>query len=421
MLSETFTTLATALGIGLLVGLQKELADSPLAGLRTFALIALAGAVAALVGGATTPWVVVGGLLAVTTFMVVGNMVLVRSRATADAGSGYEHAGQTTEVAAVVTYLLGVLCVAGPREAAIVLGGIVAMLLHMREELRDWVDQLSDADVRAIMQFVVISLVVLPVLPDRTYGPYDVLNPREVWLMVVLIVGINLAGYGAFRIFGARSGTALAGVLGGVISSTATTVSYARSTKTDDSTSGIAVVIVWIASSVVFVRLLVEIGAVAPVFLPTAAGPLVALLALSLVLAATVWRSGAGPAESPLEPANPSELKPAILFGALYAGVLLAVAAAQDLLGDAGLYGAAIVSGLTDVDAITLSTSQLVGDGRLDADTGWRIIVVAVMSNLVFKLGMAVSLGSRRFARRLAGLASIVLAAGVTMVLFWGR
>lgn len=411
MLGTTFMDLAIAAGLGLLVGLQKERAESPLAGLRTFALVSLAGAVAALLAEPTTPWVVVGGLLAVAAMMVTGNLVLVHS--------GSDDPGQTTEVAVILTYLMGALVVVGSREVAIVLGGSMAMLLHLREELHKWVDRLSDRDVRAIMQFVVISLVILPVLPDQTYGPYDVINPRQVWWMVVLIVGLNLAGYAAFRAFGARAGTALAGVLGGVISSTATTISYARQTATDQGRDAVAVLIVWIASGVVFVRVMLEIGAVAPQFLPIAAGPLAVMLIVFMALAAFRWRSGGDPGDSPLEPGNPSELKPAILFGVLYAVVLLVLAAAEDMLGDTGLYAAAFLSGLTDVDAITLSTARLVSTDGLDPATGWRIILVGAMSNMIFKLGMAATLGSRGFARSLASLVAVALGVGMAVLFLW--
>ena len=412
MLSTTFMDIAIALGLGLLVGLQKERAESPLAGLRTFALVTLAGAVAALVGAQSTPWVIVGGLFAVTALMLIGNVILIT-------GSGTKP-GQTTEVAVVIMYLIGALVIVGPREAAIVSAAVIAMLLHLREQLRRWVDRLSDADVRAIMQFVVISLVVLPALPDRTFGPYDVINPRHVWWMVVLIVGLNLAGYGAFRVMGSRAGTALAGVLGGVISSTATTISYARQTKTEPGMDATAVVIVWIASGIVFIRILIEIGAVAPSFLPVAAVPLLVMFGLFSLMAAVIWRSATMPGESPLEPANPSELRPAILFGALYAFILFIVAAGQDVLGDVGLFVAAAVSGLADVDAITLSTSRLVTTDRLDPGTGWRLILIAILSNLVFKLVIASSLGSRAFARRLGGLGVIAIAVGAGLLLFWG-
>ena len=413
MLSTTFMDLGIAAGLGLLVGLQKERAASPLAGLRTFALVCLSGAVAALVGAETTPWVVVGGLLAIASLMVAGNMVIMQ-------GESGQDPGQTTEAAVILMYLVGALVIVGSREVAIVLGGSIAMLLHLREELHTWVDRLSDRDVRAVMQFVVISLVILPVLPDQAYGPYSVINPRQVWWMVVLIVGLNLAGYAAFRLFGARAGTALAGVLGGIISSTATTISYARQTKTDEGRDMAAVLIVWIASGVVFGRVLLEIGAVAPSFLPVAAGPLLVMLSVFLVLAAFRWRSGSNPGESPLEPGNPSELKPAIFFGLLYAVVLLVVAAAEDLTGDVGLYAAAVLSGLTDVDAITLSTSRLVATDRLDAAVGWRLVLVGSLSNLVFKMAMAATLGSRGFARKLGSLVVVALAAGAALLLFWG-
>jgi uncharacterized membrane protein (DUF4010 family) len=236
---------------------------------------------------------------------------------------------------------------------------------------------------------------------------------------VVLIVGLNLAGYGAFRVFGARAGTALAGLLGGVISSTATTMAYARHTKTTEGVDAAAVAVVWIASGVVFVRVLLEIAAVAPAFLPVAAGPLAVMLLLFIVTALVFWRTATAPSEIPMDPGNPSELKPAIIFGLLYAGILLVVAAAQDRLGDAGLYAAAALSGLTDVDAITLSTSRLVATERLAGSTGWRLILVAVMSNLVFKLGIATTLGSRRFARKLASLVVVALGTGVGLLLLW--
>jgi uncharacterized membrane protein (DUF4010 family) len=411
MLSETFTDLAIALALGLLVGLQKERAASPLAGLRTFALVSLAGGVSALVATATSPWVLVAGLLSVTGLMITGNIVLLHGEES--------DPGQTTEVAVVVTFLVGALTVLGPTEIGVVCGATTAVLLHLRDELHHWVGKLTDRDARAIMQFVVISLVVLPLVPDRAVGPYQVVNPRQVWWMVVLIVGLNLAGYGAFRLFGARAGTVLAGVLGGVISSTATTAGYARQTRARQGMDASAVVVVWIASGVVFVRVMLEVGAVAPSFLPVVVGPLAVLLGLFLVLALFAWRSGATPGGIPIEPDNPTELRPALLFGAIYAAVLLVVAGAQDLLGDAGLFGAAAVSGLTDVDALTLSTSRLVATDRLSPDTGWRLVVVGILANLAFKLILAATLGSRSFARRLGVLGGVAIAAGLALLLLW--
>jgi len=412
MLSTTFMDVLIALGLGLLVGLQKERAASPMAGLRTFALVSVLGAVSALVSRDQGPWVIVAGLLAVTTLMVIGNFVLV--------SAGEHDPGQTTEAAMILTFLLGALVVVGPREVAIVLGAVTAMLLHLSEELKDWVARLSDRDVRAFMQFIVVWLVVLPILPDQTYGPYGVLNPRQIWLMVVLIVGLNVAGYAAFRVMGARAGTLLAGVLGGTISSTATTMSYARQSRAQDGTSRTAAVVVWIASGIVFVRILLEISAVAPEFVPVAAGPIGVLIVVFAVTALAVWRSATDSSHNPLDPENPSELKAALLFGALYAVILFAIAAAEDLLGNPGLFLTATVSGLTDIDAITLSTSRLVHTEVIAQSTGWRLILVAAMSNIVFKFGLAVSLGSREMARRLGMWFSVAIGVGVALIAFWG-
>jgi len=307
----------------------------------------------------------------------------------------------------------------GSREVAIVLGATVAVLLHLRDELKSWVARLSQRDVRAIMQFVVISLIVLPVLPNRTYGPYDVLNPHQIWWMVVLIVGMNLMGYAAFKLFSARAGTALAGLIGGVVSSTATTMSYARLAKTQPAITAAAVVIVWIASGLVFLRILFEIGVVAPSFLPIAAGPVLVMLLFFVVATTVIWKSSHSPGEMALEPGNPTELKPALIFGALYAVVIFAVAAAQDLLGSTGLFVAAAVAGLTDIDAITLSTSQLVLTGVVEPQTGWRLILVAAMSNMVFKLGLVASLGSPAMLARLATFFTAAFAVGTSLIFFW--
>src|SRR5690606_20228875 len=213
--SSTFVDPLIALALGLLVGLQKERVISPLAGLKTFGLASLLGAVTGMLASRTDGWILAAGLLAIVGVLAIGNAIQIHNRQATP--------GQTTEVAMLVMYAIGALAVLGPTSVAVVLGGAVAMLLHLREELKGLVMRMSDQDVRAIMQFVLVWLVILPILPNRTFGPFDVLNPHHIWLMVVLIVGLNLAGYAAFRALRARSGTAVVGILGGVVSSTATT------------------------------------------------------------------------------------------------------------------------------------------------------------------------------------------------------
>jgi uncharacterized membrane protein (DUF4010 family) len=301
----------------------------------------------------------------------------------------------------------------------VALGGAVAVLLQFKEELHRFAGRLGEGDLKAIMQFVLIALVILPVLPDRSFGPYDVLNPAQIWWMVVLIVGLSLAGYVAYKLFGAHAGAALSGILGGLISSTATTVSYARRTREAPESRRLAALVVLIASTVVYARLLVEIAAVAPRSFPALAPPIAILLGISALLSVVAWLVGRGRAAEPPAQGNPAELRSALLFGALYAAILLAVAFARDRFGTAGLYAVAGLSGLTDMDAITLSTARLVDSGKVAAADGWRAILLASFSNLIFKAGIVGILGTWRLFGRIALFFGLVLAGGGLVWWLW--
>ena len=410
-LPDVFGDLAIALGLGLIVGLQRESADSKLAGLRTFPLVALLGAVCALLAGSAGGWIVGAGLLGVAAATAMGNAALL-GRPEADPGI-------TTEVALLLMYGVGACAVLGDRAVAVVLGGTIAVLLHFKAELHGLVARLGDRDLRAIMQFVLLALVVLPVLPDDTYGPYAVFNPREMWLMAVLIVGLSLGGYIALKFIGENAGIVAGGLLGGLISSTATTVSWSRRTRDNPETSRAAALVILIASTVVYGRVLVEIGAVAPPFLAVAAPPILTLSAAMAAAVGVLWlrTRGGGPSRS--EGHHPADLKTAFTFAALYLVVLLAVAYAKDRTGTRGLYVIGAVSGLTDVDAITLSVARLTGSGQIDSAQGWRLIVVAVLSNLAFKGVMAALLGDGRLRRWIALLFGLQVLAGAAVLALW--
>jgi uncharacterized membrane protein (DUF4010 family) len=405
-----FQQLGIALGLGLLVGLQRESAASPLAGVRTFPLVTVLGTVCGLLSQAFGGWILAAGIIALSAIIFIGKII--------EMSKGHLDPGVTTEVALLLMFAVGAYLVVGDRAAAIAIGGGAAVLLHFKGELHGIVARLGANDLKAIMQFALISLVILPVLPNRTYGPFDVLNPRNIWWMVVLIVGINLGGYIAYKFLGQRAGITLGGVLGGLISSTATTVSYAKRAAAATGAIGPAAIIIMIASTVVFARLLLEIATVAPSFLPAAAPWLTALLLLSAVSSFALWfRSDKNHEEMP-EQENPSELKSALVFGLIYAVVLFVVAAVKELYGSRGLYAVAALSGLTDVDAITLSTAQLVNAGRLNADDGWKLIVVAAISNLIFKAGAVAALGRRKLFVRILPAYGIVIVAGLLMLFF---
>ncbi|HET9226332.1 MAG TPA: DUF4010 domain-containing protein, partial [Thermoanaerobaculia bacterium] len=254
---------------------------------------------------------------------------------------------------------------------------------------------------------------------DRDMGPYGVLNPYQIWWMVVLIVGLSLAGYVAYKLFGAGAGTVLAGILGGLVSSTATTASYARKSRENAELSRLAALVIMLASTVVYGRVLVEIAAVARGSLLDLAPPIAAMLGVCILVSLGAWLMGRdGDDELPAQE-NPAELKAALLFGALYAAVLLAVAFARDRFGTAGLYTVAAISGLTDVDAITLSTSRLVQEGRLDPGTGWRAILLASLSNLGFKAGIVAVLGAKALLGRIALLFGAAMGGGGLILWLW--
>lgn len=405
--------LAVALALGLLVGMQREWAVDEIAGIRTFALITLLGAVSGILATLHGGWMVGAGALGLVTLIAVANLVRLRRDDTLDTGI-------TTEVAALLMYGVGVLVASGATLESVVLAGAVAVLLHWKQPLHRWVKQMGQDDVNAVFRLVLIALVILPILPNRAFGPYGVLNPFQIWLMVVLIVGLSLAGYVAFVLFGSRGGAVVSGVLGGMISSTATTVSYSRRSAAEPDRSPAAAVVVMLASVVVFGRVLVEMGLVAPSHLGALAPPMVAMMVIMAVVAGVLVFTARDSREREVRDRQPpSDLKAAVVFGLLYAAVLLAVALARTHLGEGALYAVAAVSGLTDVDAITLSTAQMVALDGLDPAQGWRLILVGTLSNLVFKAGMVTVLGHRRLRGRILAAFGVSFAAGVGILLFW--
>lgn len=408
---DIFQRLGLAAALGLLVGLQREHAGTNLAGIRTFPLVTLLGGLCALLGITYGGWLVGAGLLVVGMVLLVGNLM--------QRGEARDGAGITTEVAALVMYALGAYLIQGVMVVAVVVAGALAVLLHLKPQMHALVKRIAEKDLKAVMQFVLISLVILPLLPDRTYGPYDVLNPRNIWWMVVLIVGVQLAGYVLYRLVGQATGTLLGGVVGGLVSSTATTVAYARQAHGSPQAAPLAATVIMLASTASLVRVMVVAALVAPMAVAAVGLPLGVLLLVLVVLSLVQFvLVGRAPVQLP-EAGNPAELRPALFFAGLYALVTLAIAAGQQWFGNSGLYAVAVISGLTDMDAVTLSTTRLLSQERLAADIAWRVIVVAALANLVFKGGSAYVLGGAALGRRVLLLFGIALGCGVALLVLW--
>ncbi|MBK7645399.1 MAG: MgtC/SapB family protein [Planctomycetes bacterium] len=411
--SELFLRLSIALGLGLLVGLERERSASGLAGFRTFPLVTLLGSLSALLAPQLGTWLPAAGFLALGLVIAIGHFT--GSRAAPDG-----HTGITTEVALLLMFLVGAGLALGYLASCVVVAACTAVLLHAKQRMHSFAQRLSEEDVLVLFRFVLIALVVLPVLPDRAFGPFEVLNPKEIWWMVVLIVGIGLASYVAYRLFGQKAGTLLAGLLGGLISSTATTASYARRTRGAPAIASTAALVVLIATTVVYARVGVLLAVVAPGQLRELLPPVLALGGFFVVLCVVFWLRRE-PVAVPMEHAEQAaELRPALIFGLIYAAVLFAVAAARHYFtGTGALYGVAAISGLTDVDAITLSTGRLVDAGQLEPGTAWRLIVLATLTNLGFKGALGFVLGGRALGRRLALSFGLGALAGCALLALW--
>jgi uncharacterized membrane protein (DUF4010 family) len=401
--------LGVAIGLGLLVGLQREFADKRI-GLRSFALISTIGGMSGILATHYGQWLLAMGLLATSVGVYGHAYFLMRTS---------EAKGMTTELAAIAMFLIGALATSGHLVVAVVIGGIVTLLLHWKTPMHSWVARVGRVELGAIGRFVLITLVILPVLPNVTYGPYAVLNPRQIWLMVVLIVGINLAGYVSLKLTSGKGGALLSGVLGGLISSTATTASYATKSRGDASLGPMASVVILVASLLVYVRIILEIAVVAPGLVPDLVVPVAAFMAIfAAVVGGQLLRLPQTQAEH-VDANNPAELKGALGFTVIYGLVLFASAAVNEHFGEAMLYPVAVASGLTDVDAITLSVGRLFSESRIDADTAWRVIFVASLSNLAFKAGIVATLGGPQLRRRTLPMVAALLVVGIVGVLIW--
>lgn len=411
MTNNPWLLLFLSLTLGLLVGLQRESASSRTAGIRTFPLITLTGTICGLLTAQVGGWILAAGFLAIAAMLIMANIQRMKA--------GDEGSGMTTEIAVLLMYALGAYLVFGPLAAAVVITGVVTVLLHFKTTLHGWVDKIGEKDLRAVMQFVLISMVILPVLPNETYDVYDSLNPRDTWLMVVLIVGISLTGYFLYKIIGHKAGVLLGGILGGLISSTATTLSYSKIAGRSAAAGRLAAFVILTATAVSLARVLVEISIVAPSTFRHFVFPLGAELAVMVVLIGILFFRHRKETSKMPEQGNPAQLKSAIIFALLYSGISFISAMAKDKFGNDALYVISILSGLTDLDAITLSTAKMTDQKSIEPSLGWRLVLVAALSNLVFKGGMAIVIGNRYLGKNILFLFGVLIIAGLAILFLW--
>jgi uncharacterized membrane protein (DUF4010 family) len=410
LVSDQIEVFLIAGGIGLLIGLERERIASARAGLRTFGLVSILGALTAMLGQefqSVAPFVT--GLAAVAIMIVAAYLV----------NPDPQDPGTTSVVALLLCYCLGAATALGFAKLAVMLAVGTTVLLYFKAELRGIATRLKPQDWISILQFGVLSLVILPILPNEEFGPYRALNPYQIWWMVVLISGVGLVGYAALQLVGPRYGTAFVGFCGGLVSSTATTMIYAKLARSTPAMSSAAALVILLANLVMVARVTVIATVVAPGIMMAMASAVLPALVLGLVALVWYWRRLNEGSDLVLpETKNPAELRTAIEFGLLYALVLLCAAWLSNEIGNRGLYALAFVSGLTDVDAINLSTMRLFSIGQLKSDPAVITVVLAVCSNLAFKTAMTFALGGTGIGWRiLPGMLAVAL--GLSASVAW--
>ena len=399
--------LLVALLVGVLIGLDRERAEvrkarQIFAGVRTFPLVALCGAVPTLLVAQMGPLLVAVSLGAVAAIAVVSYL---RASANGDMGA-------TTEVAAVATFLLGALAGAGELVVAGACGVAVAVLLVAKPKLEAFSRALSPEELTAALELAVITVIVLPLLPNRGYGPWQVWNPREIWMVVVLVTALSFVGFVAMRLLGERRGMAVTGAVGGIVSSTAVTMAMAERSRAVESLARPAAAAAVVASSIMPLRMAVLAGAVNAGILPRLL-PVVFVMALTGLVAAWLIsrRRPDEVSESASQIKNPFSVVAALSFAAIYGFVLILVRSAGIYLGAGGTYAAASLSALADVDAVTIAFSRS-GPGSPAWQVPAAAVTVAAVTNSLVKLGIAVAMGSPRFRRYVAGALGATAALG---------
>ena len=408
---QLYRDLAVGVGIGLIIGLERQWMirnadpEAQPAGLRTFGLLAIAGCAGGLALRQGHEWLAAA--------VVVGAALILTAVYTADAKASRD-LGATTEVAGLASVVLAAMAAAGHPAPAAALGVIGVILLGARRSLHKGVAALDAQELHAVFRFLVLAAVILPLLPNQGYGPYQALNPYSIGFMVVLLSGLSFAGYWATRLLGARHGLLLTAAFGGLVSSTAVTLALARLSRKEELDARASAAAITVATLVMFCRVLLLSAIVAPALMPDLVWPIAAALAVGAGLTGLVWwRSGKDGREG-LDRAvgNPFELKPALFFAGILAAVTLGTRWAADQFGSGGVLTVSAITGLVDADSV------IIANGRLAASTGAVAaaasgILLATAVNSFSKAAIALAVASRAVGLLTAGLLLSATGAGV--------
>jgi uncharacterized membrane protein (DUF4010 family) len=405
---ELLGRLSVALMLGLLIGMQRTWAlrdvseGGRIAGVRTFGLIALYAALCDMLGQRAG--------IAVLALGLAGLAILVTAAQILRAQHAKDF-GLTTTVAALLTFTLGALTMEGYVVPAVATAVVATLLLELKPRLHGWISHIAPDELYSTLKFLIITLVILPVLPNRTYGPGDVFNPFEIWLYVVLISTISFAGYIAVKLVGVKRGILLTAMGGGLFASTAVALNYSRFSRGKPELHRLLAGGIVAASATMFLRMLVIVGVVSPPLLTALSWPLAMMAATGYVSAVLLaWKMrDESISVRPFE--NPFELRVALQFGALLAVVMILAKLAPGWLGDAGVMLLSAFSGIADVDAITISLSRLVG-AEISFTLATRGILLAALVNTIFKAILAIAVSRCAIGWQVAAAAVAMIGVG---------
>ena len=404
--------LAIALGIGLIVGLERgwktrdQHAGQRLAGVRTFSLAALLGGALAAIATPDRYVVLAAGALVVGALVIAGYLISVRET---------RDFGMTTELALLTTFSLGAVAVLGAPFEAVAAAVVMSLLLGFKSEFHSAIEKLERHELIATLQLLAIAIVLVPLLPDRELGPWQALNPRVIGLLVLLIAGLSYLGYFAVRLLGPRVGLLLTAVLGGLTSSTAVTVAYARRARLANTSHALLGVGIALAAATMAPRLAVEIATVNRALLADLWPTLAAVAVVPALGGIVVLLRHARGGDATIELENPLQLKTALVFGVLLSVLFVASEGLQHWLGETGLYAMAAITGIADVDAVAIALAESAARGSVAPEAAQRAIALAILVNTATKAVLAAVLGGGPMLRTATALLGSALAAGGTV------
>lgn len=411
--SDFFIRLLVTTGIGFVVGLEREHAslsknEEIFAGLRTFVLVALLGFVTGLFSAYYSYWISIAAFLSISLIVAVSYWISA-------------HRGQlggTTEMAILLVFFLGNLTLIGHIEMSLTLTIVMVVFLSLKVKFRNIVGNISQTELYAFIQFVIVALLLFPFLPDQDFGPYDVINPREIGWVIVLTSGAGFIGYILMKFMGTGRGIMLTGILGGLVSSTIVTWVFSKRSRNTPELSNSCTVAIMSASTIMILRVIFWIFIFNRSLLPALMIPLLLLLCTALGITLFFYRKEGHPDTSTtdLPLGEPLNLREAIFFGVIYTTILLIVSYANEQFGNRGIFVSSIIAGLTDIDAITISMTKI-GGTSLPVLSAQIAIILATLSNTIVKLAISLWAGSNQLKRNVLIGYGLIFVAGILGIL----